>query len=154
MATVAAAFASLATSSDCGRTLRNDGQSLLTPASQATVQRFRAIVPPPSTFKVNLEVRSSSGASVRAALVVDDPALFSRDAGPIPNTEIVLAQDSSEPATGSITLPPCVAPGCGDYRVALELESASGIEADVRWAIRVENSECRSDDEYMELRRE
>ena len=155
--TLAAAVASLATSEYCGEdALSNEGQTLLSPATPAAAQRFRVIAPRPSSFRVTFELRSTPGASVRAALVADDPSLFSADGGRMTGSEIVLAQTSTEPATGTIELPPCDATACAEYGVRLDLESASGVEADVRWTAEVAFDACDAEgnDEYIELRRE
>jgi hypothetical protein len=157
LVTLAAAVASLGTSEDCSeRTLSNEGQTLLTPAIPAAAQRFRVIAPRPSSFRMSLELHSTPGASVRAALVADAPSLFSADGGRMTGSEIVLAQISAEPATGTIELPPCDAPACAEYGVRLDLESTSGVEVDVRWTAEVAFDACDSEgnDEYIELRRE
>ena len=159
VAVLLAAFASLATSTDCVASLElSDGASLTQGSSIASV-RYRVVAPRGTALGARVVVSTSAGATVNVTWVPDDPSLWSSEGGvglEAPVAGVSAAAGSSERV--SIALPRCVATGCSDYAATLTVELVAGSDAEVEWAAEVELDECAAGvdfgDYYFEISRE
>jgi hypothetical protein len=155
LAVMVAGFASLATSKDCANAVENSGSSNLSSAETTAAQRYRVIAPRGSDLGVDVTVRSEGGATVRVAVVPDEPDLWPTLSG---SEESVVTIDPDSRQATRVAFPRCSAGRCTNYAFTLELELVGGPDALVEWTARAELDECNveleSDEYYLEIRRD
>jgi len=153
---VLAGASSLATGRDCELHVENDGSASLGAAEPLVVERYRIFAPRGSVVKADVSLRSDEAATVRVALVPDDPTLWDEPVSGTAETVVAVAAGSSGKA--KVELPECRKRACVEHAVALELELVEGSQAAAEWTAHAEINECdaeRTDDDlYFEIRRD